>query len=269
MRIGFVGGGIMGEAIIAGILAKGIVSKTDIIVSEVSDIRRGHIQHMHGVETISDNAHLATLVDFIVLAIKPQSLDETFDQIRGNLKDQAVLSIIAGASLSNLSLGLDHGMVIRAMPNTPAQIGEGITVWTATADVTIDQRETARKVLSALGDDIYVADEKYLDMATAVSGSGPAYVFLFLEAMIDAGVHIGMPRDMATQLVFKTVLGSTIYAEKSNKHLAELKNMVMSPAGTTAAGLFELEKRSVRAGLIEAVVAAYERAGALGGPKDK
>jgi len=167
---------------------------------------------------------------------------------------------VAGAGISSLRGGLNHSSVVRAMPNMPAQIGEGMTVWTATAEVTEEQKETAQSILSALGEEIYVPDEKYLDMATALSGSGPAYVFLFIEGLIDAGVHIGLPRDVAQELVIQTVLGSTHTVQKTSKHPAELRNMVTSPGGTTTEALLQLENGRFRSLLVEAVAAAYEKA---------
>ena len=196
----------------------------------------------------------------IVLAVKPQNLHEVMEGIKGLGREQLVLSIVAGATVSTLCQGLDHSFVIRAMPNMPAQIGEGMTVWTATTETKARHKKLAQSVLGALGKEIYVADEKYVGMATALSGSGPAYVFLFIEALIDAGVHIGLPRDMAQALVIQTVLGSTRTVDKMGKHPAELRNMVTSPGGTTADGLLQLEKGRFRSLVIEAVAAAYEKA---------
>ena len=150
------------------------------------------------------------------------------------------------------------------MPNTPAQIGQGMVVWTATEAVSPEARDQVRSVLGALGQELYVDDEKYVDMATAVSGSGPAFVFLVMEALIDAAVHIGMRREMATPIVIQTMLGSALYAQTTDKHLAELRNMVTSPGGTTAEGLLALEDAGVRAAFAEAIVAAYEKAKRLG-----
>jgi pyrroline-5-carboxylate reductase len=213
----------------------------------------------YGIGVLADNSEAVKNADLIVLAVKPQNLTEVLDEIRGLAANQLVLSIVAGATLTSLCRGLNHSYVIRAMPNMPAQIGEGMTVWTATARTEQRQKELAQIVLGALGKEIYVADEKYLGMATALNGSGPGYVFLFIEALIDAGVHIGLPRDMSRALVIQTVLGSTRTAEKIGKHPAELRNMVTSPGGTTTEGLFQLEKGRFRSVILEAVVAAYEK----------
>jgi len=142
----------------------------------------------------------------------------------------------------------------------PAQIGEAMTVWTATDETGKRQKEFARLVLRALGKEIYVSDEKYLDMATALSGSGPAYVLLFVESLIDAGVHIGLPRDIAHQLVMQTILGSTRMVQESGKHPADLRNIVTSPGGTTTEALLQLEKGRFRSVIIKAVSAAYKKA---------
>jgi pyrroline-5-carboxylate reductase len=156
--------------------------------------------------------------------------------------------------------------VVRSMPNTPAQIGQGITVWTASAKVEPEQREAARQILSALGDEAYVEEESYLDMATALSGTGPAYVFLFMEAMVDAGVHLGFPRRLAEKLVAQTVRGSVDFYTHSTDplHLAHLRNQVTSPGGTSAAALYYLEKAGFRTAISRAIWAAYERSIQLG-----
>jgi pyrroline-5-carboxylate reductase len=160
---------------------------------------------------------------------------------------------------------LGHEAIVRAMPNTPAQIGQGMVVWTATEAVDPESRDYVRSVLGALGQELYVDDEKYVDMATAVSGSGPAFVFLVMEALIDAAVHIGIRREMAVPMVIQTMLGSALYAQTTGKHPADLRNMVTSPGGTTAEGLLALEEAGVRAAFTEAVAAAYEKAKRLGG----
>ncbi len=215
-----------------------------------------------------DNGRAVRNADLVVLAIKPQDLDHALGSIRGKLlPGTVVLSIVAGARLKTLEDGLGHGMLVRAMPNMPALIGEAMTVWTATARTDVKQKEIARSVLSAIGDELYVGQEKYLDMATAVSGSGPAYVFLFAEALIDAGVHVGLPRDIAQRLTLQTLLGSTRAMQVMGKHPAELRNMVTSPAGTTTEGLLELEKGKLSYLVKRAVTAAYKKATALGGHK--
>jgi len=263
MKISFIGGGTMGEAIIKSLLAKGVAKPGDIAVSDVSQARRDALKK-HGVKVVVDNKEAVKGAEVIVLAVKPQELGKVMGELKGLSPQQLVLSIAAGATVDSLSQGLDHSCLVRAMPNMAAQIGEGMTVWTATAEVNQKQRDMAQSILAAMGKEIYASSEKYLDMATALSGSGPAYVFLVIEALVDAGVHIGLPRDMAEKLVVQTVLGSARAVEVMGKHPAELKNMVTSPGGTTTEGLLQLETGKLRSLLLEAVIAAYNKAKALG-----
>ena len=260
IRIAFIGGGAMGEAIAKCLLTKMVAAPQDMVVSDVSRVRREFLSRKYGVNALADNREAVRNADLIILAVKPQNLPQVMGEIRGLAPEQLVLSIVAGATLSGLCRGLSHSTVIRAMPNMPAQIGEGMTIWTATAETEQKQKRLAQIVLGALGKEIYVADEKYLGMATALSGSGPAYVFLFIEALIDGGVHIGLPRDMAQELVIQTILGSTCTVEKTGKHPADLRNMVTSPGGTTTEALLRLEKGRFRSLLLEAVAAAYKKA---------
>jgi pyrroline-5-carboxylate reductase len=261
MEVTFIGGGVMGEVILSAILAEGLVSPQDISVSDISEPRRQYLEQKYAVTVLSDNRQAVSRGDIVVLAIKPQDLAEAMAELNGRLNSaQLVLSIVAGASIDTLSLGLNHSRVVRAMPNTPAQIGEGMAVWTATAEVTGQQREWAGSILSAMGREIYVDDEKYIDMATAVSGSGPAYIFLFVEALIEAARHIGLPHDMAQELVSQTLLGSTHFLHRSGKEPSELRRMVTSPGGTTAEALARLEKGQFAELVKQAVEAAYNKA---------
>lgn len=260
MKIALIGGGTMGEAIAKCLLMKKVASSDDIAVADISPVRRELFGRDYGISALADNREAAKKADLIILAVKPQNLPQVMGEIRGLAPQQLVLSIVAGASLSSLCQGLNHCSVIRAMPNMPAQIGEGVTVWTATGETKQRQKRLAQLVLATLGREIYVADEKYLSMATGLSGSGPAYVFLFIEALIDAGVHIGLPRGMAQELVMQTILGSTHTVEKTGRHPADLRNMVTSPGGTTTEALLQLEKGGFRFLILEAVAAAYRKA---------
>jgi pyrroline-5-carboxylate reductase len=264
MKISFVGGGTMGEAMIKSLLAKGVVKPGDITVSDVSKARRDILEKRYGVKAVADNRGVVKGAEVVVLAVKPQELSKVLGELKGLSSQQVVLSIVAGATLEGLREGLGHSCLVRAMPNMPAQIGEGITVWTATAGVNQKQKDMAQSLLVALGKEIYVSSEKYIDMATALSGSGPAYVFLIIEALVDAGVHIGLPRDTAEKLVVQTMLGSTRAVEVMGKHPAELRNMVTSPGGTTTEGLLQLETGGLRSLLLQTVIAAYNKAEALG-----
>jgi pyrroline-5-carboxylate reductase len=188
------------------------------------------------------------------------------EEIAGGMRaDVAVVSIVAGARMDALMRGLKHPAVIRVMPNTPAQIGAGMSVWTAAAEVSGAKIEATRLMLQTLGAELYVTDEKLIDMATALSASGPAYVFLFIEALIDAGVYLGLSRDVARQLSLQTVLGSTQLVKETGRHPADLKDMVTSPGGTTIEALRALEDGGFRASVFAAVSAAYEKSKALGG----
>jgi pyrroline-5-carboxylate reductase len=264
MKVSFIGGGTMGEAIIKSLLAKGAAKPGDIVASDVSKARRDILQKKYRIKAVSDNKETVKGAEVVILAVKPQELSKVLGGLKGLSSQQLVLSIVAGATLDSLRQGLDHSCLVRAMPNMPAQIGEGITVWTATAEVNQKQKDMAQSILAALGKEIYVSSEKYIDMATALSGSGPAYVFLIIEALVDAGVHIGLPRDMAEKLVVQTVLGSARAVEAMGKHPAELRNMVTSPGGTTTEGLLQLETGGLRSLLLQAVIAAYNKAKALG-----
>jgi pyrroline-5-carboxylate reductase len=266
MKIAFIGGGVMGEAMLAAILDKRLSTPQAVSVSDVDKGRRDYLARKYSVAVIGSNRQAVETGDVVVLAIKPQNLAEVMSELGGQLKPtQLVLSIIAGAGINTLSHGLKHGCIVRVMPNTPAQIGEGISVWTATAEVTEQQRGWARAILRAMGREIYVEDENYIDMATAVSGSGPAYFFLVIESLVDAAVGIGLPREMAQELVVQTMLGSGHFIQKSGKEPAELRRMVTSPGGTTAEALLHLEKGRFSQLIIEAVRAAYNKAKKLGG----
>jgi len=260
MRIAFIGGGTMGEAMVKCLLIQKVAMPQDIVVSDVSLSRCELLSKEYGVSTLADNGRAVENADLVILAVKPQNLPHAMETIKGLSPEQLVLSIVAGATLSFLCEGLSHSCVVRAMPNMPAQIGEGMTVWSATAETGPKQKELAQAVLRALGKEIYVVDEKYLSMATALSGSGPAYVFLFIEALVDAGVHIGLPREMAQKLVIQTILGSAWAVERTVKHPADLRNMVTSPGGTTTEALLQLEKGGFRSLILEAVIAAFRKA---------
>lgn len=263
--IALIGPGAMGEATIIGLLEKQITIPENIHASGPLAARVEDLHNRYGVKPFTDNAAAVEGADLVILAVKPQKLSRMLKGIRSCIPEDAlVISIIAGAMIETLSNGLNHDAIIRAMPNTPAQIGQGITVWTASAAVTPEQHEFGSLVLSALGQEVHVEEEIYLDMATALSGSGPAYVFLFMEALIDAGVHMGFPRRIAEQLVTQTILGSVSYYQKNGVHPAQLRNQVTSPGGTSAEALYYLEKAGLRTAISRAVWAAYERSQELG-----
>lgn len=260
MKISFIGGGVMCEALVKSIIKKNIAGAKDIIVSDISRQRRDHMSGTYGITVIESNSEAIASADIIVLSVKPQEITTVTGELTHISPQQLVLSIAAGVSLKRLREALNHPCIVRAMPNMPAQIGEGITVWTATNEVNPQQKDMAQSMLSSLGEEIYVAGEKYIDMATAISGSGPAYIFLIIEALTDAGVHIGLTRSLAEKLVVETVIGTVRSMKLLGKHPAELRNMVTSPAGTTTEGLLQLETGGLRSLLLQAVIAAYEKA---------
>jgi pyrroline-5-carboxylate reductase len=265
MRIAFIGGGVMAEAMMSGVIRNGLASPGEITVFDVAPHRLDHLSQSLGVIGCPDGPTAAHGSSVVILAVKPQHMGEATASLRGNLDPaQLVMSIAAGVTLGTLSGRLDHGPVVRVMPNTPARIGQGISGWTCTDQVTDEQQSWTRSILTALGPEIFVADERQLDMVTAVSGSGPAYVFLIIEAMIDAAVELGLSRPVAARLVNQTVLGSAAFAAETGTHPAELRNMVTSPGGTTAAALAHLERAGLRAALADAIGAAYRRAQELG-----
>ncbi len=255
----------MGEAIISGLLRGEMLEPGQILVSEPRIERGEQLEAQYGVRWTTDNAQAAEEADLLVLSIKPQVLDDVLPEVReGASSSSLVLSILAGVPIEKIATGLLNARVVRAMPNTPAKIGQGITVWTATPEVLKQQRDQAQAILSALGEEVYVDKEDYLDMATALSGTGPAYVFLFMEAMIDAGVHLGFSRHVAEKLVLQTMRGSVEYALAVSDHPARLRNQVTSPGGTSAEALYQLEKGGLRTVISRAIWAAYQRSVALG-----
>ncbi|HJM36708.1 MAG TPA: pyrroline-5-carboxylate reductase [Dehalococcoidales bacterium] len=265
MKIAFIGGGNMGEAILSRILERKLSTRKTTFISDISESRRQSLKQTYRVNTTDNNRSAAVVSEVVLLAIKPQNLTQVMAELNEQLKpSQLVLSIAAGTKIETLYRGLRHNSIVRAIPNTPAQVGAGITVWTATAEVNEQQKGWARSILGAIGEEIYVADEKYLDMATAVSGSSPAYFFLFMETLVKAAVDIGLPRDMAEKLVLQTMLGSSYLLQKSGKPPAELRRMVTSPGGTTAEALLQFDRGGLGNLVKQAVTAAYEKAKKLG-----
>jgi len=266
MRIAFIGGGIMAQAIIAGV--KDTDLDASIIVGEPFTARRESLQNDLCVEATDSNKEAVIGADIIILAVKPQQLDSVAEELKGVLNsDQTVLSIMAGVKMHSIGLKLGHTKLIRVMPNTPAQIRKGISAWYASDGVDQTTLDFVGNMLKAIGDELQFSDEKNIDIATALSGSGPAYVFVMIEALADAGVELGLPVHVARHLASQTILGSAALQRESGKHPAELRNMVTSPAGTTAAGLAALEEGGFRATIADAVRSAYKRGEELAGGK--
>lgn len=264
MRVGIVGAGVMAEAVIAGLLADRLPAG-QVVASHPRRDRRETLAERHGIRTVARNADAVADAEILVLAVKPQMLTRVMKELAPALRDdQVVLSIVAGATLRTLTAGLGHAAVVRAMPNTPAQIRRGMAVWAASSACSSAQRDLARTVLRSLGDEKEVPDEEFVAMATALSGTGPTYLFAVMEALIDAGVHLGFPRELAHDLVAATLVGSAEFAARSELHPAQLRNAVTSPGGTSAAAIYELEKGRLRTVLSDAVWAAYRRTLELG-----
>jgi pyrroline-5-carboxylate reductase len=263
--VAFIGSGTMAEAMILVLVHKGLIPPARISASGPREERARELNLRYGVVGTTDNREAAEAADIVVLSVKPQVLPTVLRELKGLIYPEAlVLSIVAGMRIDTMASGLQHPAVVRAMPNTPAQIGEGMTVWTASRGVSEAQQGQARAVLRAMGHETYVEDEDMLDMATAVSGTGPTYVFLVMEALTDAAVHLGFSRRVAEQLVTQTVLGSAMFARQSDRHLAEMRNMVTSPGGTSAEAIYQLEKGGLRTVLSKAVWAAYQKSRLLG-----
>jgi pyrroline-5-carboxylate reductase len=269
VKFGFIGSGAMATAMIAGLTKQELITPENVTASDPYPGQLQKLSERYHVNTTHHNLEAVKDKDIVILSIKPQNLESVGEELRGHLApDVLVLSIIAGATISTISQKMHHFRVVRVMPNTPARVGKGMSVWTATADVSETQRTHAQSILVALGEEIFVDDENYLDMATALSGTGPAYVFMFMEAMIDAGVHMGFSRRVAEQLVYQTIDGSLAFARDSGRHPVELRNMVTSPGGTTADAIYQLEKGGFRTVLSKAIWAAYVKSRQLGGSEN-
>lgn len=264
VNIVFIGAGNMAEPMIAGLIENG-VDPNLITVADIRVERLLELEKQYGTRPAANNSVAAAEADVLVIAIKPQYFEALTADLKGNISENClVISILAGTTLETLMAGTNHDKVVRSMPNTPAQIGMGMTMWTASKAVTSHQRDQAQEVLSSFGRAVFANGEHYLDMSTALNGSGPGYVFMMLEAMIDAGVHLGLTRPMAKELVLQTVIGSATYAQQSDMHLSQLRNNVTSPGGTTAAGLAAMEQGGLRSVLADGIWAAYERSVELG-----
>jgi pyrroline-5-carboxylate reductase len=259
----------MAESIFAGLLRKGLVAPNQITGSHPRAARREDLLNRYRIQVVESNRTAAEKKSaddsLVVLAVKPQRLSVVLAELKGVLQpEQVLLSIVAGAKLETLAHELQHAAIVRAMPNTPAQIGEGMTAWTTTPEVSEAQQAKVRTLLGALGLEMRVETENMIDMATALSATGPTYIFMMMEALVDAGVHMGFSRHVSQDLVIQTMLGSVLFARESAKHPAELRNMVTSPGGTSAEAIYQMEKGSLRTVLSKAVWAAYQRAVALG-----
>lgn len=264
-RIGFIGGGRMGGGMIHGLLERGEVVPGHIVVCDPLPLRRAELSDRYGVTVTSDYAP-ALHTDAVVLAVKPQEFSAAVADLRERMQgDPLVISIMAGVRLDSILGALPASRAVRVMPNLGATVGESFSTWYASPAVTEHDRALVRMLLGAIGREYEATSESYLDMATAVAGSGPGYVMLLVEALIDGAVQIGLPRVLATDMVLQTVAGTLRWAQEHGGHPADLRAQVVSPGGTTAAGIYALERGGVRAALMDAIVAGFEKSRSLGG----
>jgi len=267
-KIGFIGGGKMGGAILGGLLARGVAQAGRIWVSDTAKDRLAELEGLHGIHTTTDNRAVVKNADILILAVKPQVMGMVLKELSGRVgSSKLVISIAAGIPIAFLEAGLGKGVrVIRTMPNTPALAGEGATALARGSHASEKDLEAARRIFDAVGKTAIVPEEQ-LDAVTGLSGSGPAYVFIILEALSDGGVRMGLPRDTALLLAAQTLFGAAKLYLSGDKHPGQLKDMVTSPGGTTIAGIQALEEGGLRAALIRAVEAATLRSKELGKTK--
>ena len=265
LNIGFLGAGKMATALAKGFVRGELVIPREIIASDPFDTARKHFAAEVGAKTVAANAEVAKFANVLILATKPDQVPAALAEISGDFtKNHLLISIAAGVTLAKLENALTVGArVIRVMPNTPALVGEGASAFALGKSATVADGELAKKLLSAVGVALQVK-ESLLDAVTGLSGSGPAYVYQFIEALSDGGVAAGLPRDIATRLAAQTVLGAAKMVLETGQHPGALKDQVTSPGGTTIEGLHALEKGKLRATVISAVRAATEKSKKLG-----
>jgi pyrroline-5-carboxylate reductase len=262
VKLGVIGGGVMGTAIVSRLIELGTYQSADILISEPTIAQRESLQREYGVQVTGDN-QLAATAPVLLLAIKPQIFGKVAAELVQPHPHQLVISILAGVSIAQLERAFPDRAVVRAMPNTPATVGMGVTAIAAGKHVQVAQLELADRLFRAVGEVVIVA-ESLMDAVTGLSGSGPAYVAIAIEALADGGVAAGLPRGIAEKLALQTVLGTAQLLNESKLHPAQLKDRVTSPGGTTIAGVAKLEQAGFRSALIEAVIAAAQRSQALG-----
>jgi len=260
-RLSIIGGGVMGEAILSRLVASHTYLPSEVCVSDPSQERRHLLAQKYGVNVTPNNL-VAAEAEIMLLAVKPQSLNVAAIGL-ANAPANCIVSILAGVTLAQLEVMFPSKPIIRAMPNTPAQVGAGVTAIAANPLVSTEHLDSVRKIFEAIGTIVEVS-ESLMNAVTGLSGSGPAYVALVVESMADGGVAAGLPRAIAMQLAIQTVLGTAQLLSETMIHPAQLKDQVTSPAGTTIAGIAQLEKAGLRSAMIEAVLAATLRADELG-----
>jgi pyrroline-5-carboxylate reductase len=264
-KIGVIGAGKIGSAIARGVIRSGLAAKENVIASDVSEALRQAAAQELGIKVTADNGALCDFADIIILSVKPQVVDPVAREIAKKVGTKKLLvSVAAGVPLARIEAGLAQGArVVRVMPNIACVVGAGAAGYAGGAHATAADLEKVGAILNSFGVGM-VVEEKYLDAVTGLSGSGPAYVFLFMEALADGGVQVGLARDVALKLAMQTVYGAAKMALEGNKHLGELKDEVTSPGGTTIAGLYAMEQKGLHGIVMEAVVHATRRSQELG-----
>ncbi len=271
IKLGIIGGGVMGEALLSRLLAQQLYQPDEVLVSELLEQRRDGLAQEYGIRVTVNNQAAAAASEVLLLAIKPQVFEVVAAELVMGRGDNGhslgtlpmVISILAGVPLERLENAFPSQSVIRAMPNTPATVGAGITALAAGKWVSSDQMERAKTIFRAVGEVVEIP-EHLMDAVTGLSGSGPAYVAILMEALADGGVAAGLPRAIALQLAQSTVLGTAQLLQETQMHPAQLKDQVSSPGGTTIAAIAKLEKAGFRSALIEAVLGSYQRSRELG-----
>jgi pyrroline-5-carboxylate reductase len=264
-KIGIIGAGKIGSAIARGVIRAGLVTRNQVMASDVSDVLRQAIATELGIKVASENSEVCGFADIVIFAVKPQIIDSVAKEIATKLgKTKLIVSVAAGVPLARIESNLEEGArVVRVMPNIPCVVGAGAAGYAGGAHATGADLENVGAILNSFGIGLPV-EEKYLDAVTGLSGSGPAYVFVFIEALADGGVQVGLPREVALKLARQTVYGAARMAIESAKHLGELKDEVTSPGGTTIAGLYALEQKGFRGAVMDAIVNATRRSQELG-----
>jgi pyrroline-5-carboxylate reductase len=264
-KIGIIGAGKIGSAIARGVIRAGLIGRDQMMASDISDVLREAIAKELEIKVTSDNHKVCEFADIVVLAVKPQILDTVVKDIAKTLaQGKLLVSVAAGVPLSRIEANLEPGArVVRVMPNIPCVVGAGASGYARGARAMATDLENVAAILNSFGIALPV-EEKYLDAVTGLSGSGPAYVFLFIDALADGGVQVGLPREVALKLALQTVYGAARMAIEGTKHLGELKDEVTSPGGTTIAGLYALEQKGFRGAVMDAIVSATRRSQELG-----
>ena len=260
----FIGGGAMAGAIIGGAKANGVIAPQDIYVSDHKEKRCQELKDLYDINAMVGSEGFISKADYVVLAIKPQVADKAINEIKGKLKTGAVvISIVAGLTIDSIQQLLPEQPVVRVMPNTPLSVGEGMSAYALSPEVADEAADDVKKLFEACGKAVEVK-EYMLDAVTGLSGSGPAYGFLVIDALSDGGVAAGLPRQTATLLAAQTILGAAKMVLETGKHPDMLRDQVTSPAGTTIAGVRVMEQQGVRGAMIDAVIAAADRSKELG-----